>query len=164
MSTKKTVSKIKRPRVRTSKKKARKKPLTPDEKDEKVKHLKTGGYQWQPGQSGNPLGIKHSNKNIFSSRMLAISEQPCIKYRMFKGLAQAHGLDPKTTIVADILALVILGHVIDGKGDFAKIMFDRIEGKLTDKLEAKISGHISTSEAINKFITGAPSPEDEDDE
>lgn len=162
MSTKKTVSKI--PRSRVTKKKAKRKPRTEAQKDVQAKRLREAGGQWQPGQTGNPLGIKHSNKNIFSNRMLQISESMCIKYRMFKGLALAHGLDPKTTLVADILALVILGHVIDGKGDFAKIMFDRIEGRLTDKLEAKISGHISTSEAINKFIGAAPSPEDEDDE
>ena len=67
---------------------------------------------------------------------------------MTRDLARAHKLDPRKTTVAELLALVQIGHAFDGEGAYNKELMERVEGKVADKVHS-VTGKMSVTELMN---------------
>lgn len=73
-------------------------------------------YRWKPGESGNPKG-RPKGRNLTEA--------------ILARLDQEHNGRPLVEILADR----VIKEALSGKFPFAKELWDRIEGKVTDKHE-----------------------------
>lgn len=114
----------------------------------------TAGNRFQKGQSGNPLGRGTQTRHL-TNLMKYWLEEPATRVPMFKEMAEKHGLNPKTTTIQDVLMLNHLGQVGIGEGAFMKEMFNRVEGKVVDRVVAQIGDKMGVSEFMEALGTHA---------
>lgn len=99
---------------------------------------KTGGKNWQPGQSGNPAGGPGLPQDLRDTRKMTSADVTRI-LTMLMDLSPTERLayQPKTTLEEIVLSLV--GKAIeDGCTNRLNLLFDRIIGKVKDKLEVTL--------------------------
>ncbi len=118
------------PKVR----KRQNKPSAPDSKRRKPDHLKK--YQWKPGQSGNPTGRKKGYIPLGPMLRRTLSE-----------------IDPSTQKTkAAALVEMIITHAHGGDPQFAKLIFDRNDGKVPEASAQQLFDTAYGS-FINDFVT-----------
>ncbi len=107
-------------------------------------HKRTDNLKpFKPGQCGNPNGRPKGSG---------------VTDRLKKLLDEEVTLKGKQTTMAEALAQVVLNKALKGDHKFVKELLDRVEGKVTDKLE--VEGNMKI---IQQRFTVAKKPEREDE-
>lgn len=89
---------------------------------------------WPKGVSGNPAGppTGHIKLTAILRRRL---EQPASSDTEFARQATELGLDPATTLIGELVVRSWISSAIDGAHPPTAEIFNRVEGKVTEKIE-----------------------------
>ena len=125
---------------------------------------KTGGKNWQPGQSGNPKGYKGFPKDLKEARKLnqAELERLVNKYLYFsQEEMDAHVSQPDTPMIEHMVASII--SLASTKGDQLRLDFilNRLIGKVKDQVELTLpKPFIVEKRDGTKLAMGIQEPDD----
>jgi hypothetical protein len=103
-----------------------------------MKGRKTGGRNFLPGQSGNPKGA--SGHGVSVARRINAREVTKIISRLMRMSVlelTTFSSEPTITVVEGILAKIMIAAGQTGDHNRLNFLFDRMIGKVTDKLEVE---------------------------
>ena len=132
-------------------------------RDSNGQFVKGNPFRYDKGESGNPLGRIPTTRQL-TSIMGAWLERPASCLPAFSEMALAHGLNPDEVQVQDVLMLNHLFHVQQGNGRYMQEMFDRIEGKVIERVATEISGKMGVNEFMDSIGARTRSHKQADDE
>lgn len=115
---------------------------------------KVFGRPFLPGQSGNPSGRPKGSKTLTGIlRELLDKDVP--------GAVEEHGM-PLT--YAQLLVRTAIKHAAQGNPTFFREILERMDGKVPDRIEAKLGGNWSMEyEPVDETPDAPPAGEDGDD-
>lgn len=92
------------------------------------------GKGFMPGQSGNPKGMKPGTRSLTSTLRKHFSET-IDQFPHLVKLADKAGLDASMNTVEDLFVYATIEHGLNGKQGPFKEIWDRLEGKVEDRVE-----------------------------
>ena len=114
---------------------------------------KTGGKDWKPGQSGNPLGAAMHSKEVKRVRNLTKEQLAELGSVMLEGntdkLEQIKD-DPNVSVLQSWTAALILKSKERGDAQIYNAILDRIVGKVKEQHEH--SGTVTLAELVTGSI------------
>lgn len=106
-----------------------------------MKGKKTGGRDWKPGESGNPLGRTPFPEDVRRAKKLNAAEVA----RMIDTFFYMHPSDvedlikrPDATILEKMIGTICIKAAASGDHFRLNFLFDRCVGKVTEKLNVKM--------------------------
>jgi hypothetical protein len=132
-----------------------------------MKGKKTGGRDWQAGQSGNPNGRVKFPPDVKKARTLNLVEatRALNKYIYMTREELLEAANSPETVALDLMIIRVI--VESGKtGDHHRLgfLFDRLIGKVTEKAEVKmpVPTRIKMLDQDASEVLGAAMPEEDE--
>jgi hypothetical protein len=90
--------------------------------------------RWPKGVSGNPAGPAPGHIKL-TARLRKQLEQPAASDKEYAEIAAGYGLDPAEVTIGDLVIRSWIGSALGGAHPPIATIFDRLDGKVADKLE-----------------------------
>lgn len=103
------------------------------------------------GQVLNPKG-RPPNIRFMSESLRDLLKKKAHEFHVTAEYCKENELDASQYTVFEVLAMRHIEHTFAGNGQFMSALFDRVEGKLIERLEARFEEKRSTSDMIDEFL------------
>jgi len=101
-----------------------------------------------PMSVNGSMAPRKGKRLSISKRLQEVLESPALLVEMTSDYCTVSGLDPEVATVADCVVHNMLHHALKGSPTHLKEIMERIDGKVPNKEEERVSGKMSISEAM----------------
>ena len=106
---------------------------------------------FKPGQSGNPAG-RPKGVRFVSEAMRDVLHKKAHELESTRNYCDENDLDSTQLSVTEVLAMKHFEEAFNGSSSFMQMLLDRVEGKLVDRLEARLDGKMSSTELLSQVL------------